>query len=262
VSSIGSVTQVWRYPVKSMQGHRVPHLDVAKGGAPDDRRWAVVDPAAGKVLSAKRWPALLLATGRIDDNGTVTVELPDGTTHAAGDPAANAALSAWLDHEVQLAQPPADASLPFDMGANPVDDDSDTFEWTGPPGTWLDLAEVHVLTTASVASAAALHPDGDWDIRRFRPTAVVELVGTESGGTDDGWPEDAWVGRQVQLGSLTIDGIMRTMRCAMPTRAQPSFGADKAVSRTLTDHHGNDLGLYANVATPGRIAEGDPVTLV
>ncbi len=57
------VAELWRYPVKSMGGERVEQLAVAAGGAAGDRRLAVVDPAAGKVLSGKRWPALLMALG-------------------------------------------------------------------------------------------------------------------------------------------------------------------------------------------------------
>jgi uncharacterized protein YcbX len=255
---IGTVAEVWRYPVKSMQGSRVPRLEVGHRGAPDDRCWAVVDPAAGKVLSAKRWPALFEATARRADSGDVVIALPDGTEHVAGDPAADAALSAWLDHEVRLAQPPDGDSLPFDMGSDPIDDTAPSFQWTGPPGTWLDLAAAHVLTTTSLATAAALHPDGAWDVRRFRPTALVEV---EPGLAHDGWPEDDWVGKRVRLGSLVIEGLMRTIRCAMPTRAQPGLPRDLDISRVLTEHHGNDLGLYASVAEPGTVAEGDPVSL-
>jgi uncharacterized protein YcbX len=255
---IGTVTEVWRYPVKSMQGARVDHLEVGPGGAPGDRQWAVVDPEAGKVLSAKRWPALLEASARIDDGGVV-VTLPDGSEHTAGDAAINRALSAWLGRDVTLIAPPEGPSLPMEMGVDPTDDTSQIFDWAGPPGTWLDLADIHVLTTASLASAARLHPDGAWDVRRFRPTAVIELTSSAAG--DDPWPEDAWVGRNVRLGAAVIEGFMRTVRCAMPTRAQPGLAIDAAISRTLTEHHSSDLGLYANVAEAGAVAEGDSVAL-
>ncbi len=61
MNAVGTVTQLWRYPVKSFQGEQVDALDLAPGGAPGDRTLAVVDPAAGKVLSAKRHADLLLA---------------------------------------------------------------------------------------------------------------------------------------------------------------------------------------------------------
>jgi uncharacterized protein YcbX len=50
-----TVAELWRYPVKSFQGERVDTLELRPGGATGDRLLAVVDPAAGKVLSAKRY---------------------------------------------------------------------------------------------------------------------------------------------------------------------------------------------------------------
>ena len=64
------------------------------------------------------------------------------------------------------------------------------------------------------------------------------------------------------MGEAELDPFMRTPRCAMPTRAQPGgLDRDVAVSRTLTDHHGNDLGVYASVTVPGRVRVGDPIVL-
>ena len=73
------MAELWRFPVKSMQGSRVERLEFDEKGAAGDRTWGVVDPAAGKVLSAKRWPALLQASAALDGRGTVTVTLPDGS---------------------------------------------------------------------------------------------------------------------------------------------------------------------------------------
>ena len=61
----------------------------------------------GKVLSAKRYADLLLASARrIGEE--VVLTLPDGTEHEAGDPGIHATLSGWLDHEVRLEAPPVD----------------------------------------------------------------------------------------------------------------------------------------------------------
>ncbi len=181
------VAELWRFPVKSMQGAAVESIAVDATGADGDREWGVVDPAAGRVLSAKRWPDLLLASATRDDaTGSVVVTLPDGRDHEAGDPATDAALSDWLDHPVALARAGDDA-LPFEMHTDPTDDASDVFEWPGPPGRWVDLAQAHLLTTASLRAAAALHPDGAWDVRRFRPLALLDVEG-------DGFVEDGWIG--------------------------------------------------------------------
>src|SRR5690348_3648748 len=47
MEQVGTVAELWRYPVKSMQGERVERLELAPGGAIGDRTLAVVDHAAG-----------------------------------------------------------------------------------------------------------------------------------------------------------------------------------------------------------------------
>lgn len=249
MQQVGTVTQLWRYPVKSFQGERVERLEVAAGGAVGDRTLAVVDPAAGKVLSAKRHPALLMASARLEDQ-TVVLRLPDGSEHDADDPGIHQCLSDWLDLEVRLAPPPADVVLPMEMHTGMSDDTTPIFDWPGPLGTWLDLADAHWLTTASLAAATALHPEGDWDVRRFRPTALIGTPG-------EGWVEEAW--STIELGGVRSEVLMPTPRCTMPSRAQPGLEMDKAIGRTIRDQHDNNLGVYASVTQAGVVSLGDPV---
>ncbi len=252
--NIGRIAQLWRFPVKSMQGSPVESLDVGPTGVAGDRGWAVVDPEARRALSAKRWAALLLASAAIDDAGTVTVTLPDGTEHEAGDPGTDAALSAWLDHPVRLMRPPEGDGLPYELPTEAWDDSSPLWEFPGPPGgPFVDLAAAHLLTTASIAAAAALHPDGAWDVRRFRPTALLDVDG-------EGFVEDAWVGSPVSLGgSVVVDPFMPTVRCAMTTREQPGLPRDVDIAKTLNHHHDLNLGVYCAVAQPGTMRVGDAV---
>jgi uncharacterized protein len=249
MEQVGSVAALYRYPVKSMQGEAVDEVRFRDGYVEGDRRLAVFDPAAGKVLSAKRWPALLHASARLDDDAVV-ITLPDGTDLSSSDPGVHGALSAWLDQEVRLGPPPQDGVLPMEMGSDPTDDAAEVFDWPGPPGAWVDLAHAHWLTTASLTAARSLHPGGVWDVRRFRPTALLEVEG--AGFVEDGW------GR-VQLGQIRSEVFMPTVRCAMTTRAQPGLEDDKDIARALTDHHDNNLGVYATVADDGVLRLGDHV---
>jgi uncharacterized protein YcbX len=250
MAQIGTVEQLWRYPVKSFQGEQVDVLEVGPGGAHGDRVLAVVDPAAKKVLSAKRYPDLLLASARLvgDD---VRLRLPDGSEHDAADPDVHDALSSWLDLDVRLAAPPADEVFPMEMHTGMSDESTPLFDWPGPPGTWLDLADVHWLTRASLEAAQELHPEGQWDVRRFRPTA---LISTDA----DGWPEDAW--GTVEVGGVASEVLMPTPRCTMPSRAQPGLDRDTTIGTTIRDRHDNNLGVYARVTHGGSIRVGDTVT--
>ena len=251
VDALGTITQLWRYPVKSFQGEQVDSLDIGPGGAIGDRTLAVVDPVVGKVLTAKRWADLLLASARIDGD-EVVLTLPDGTEHAASDAGVNRALSAWLGRDVRLEAPPADGVLPMEMHTGMSDEDTPLFDWPGPPGTWLDLADAHWLTTASLAAAAALHPAGAWDVRRFRPTALIDTPAT-------GWAEDDWAA--IALGEVHSDILMPTPRCSMPSRSQPGLARDKAIGATVRDQHENNLGAYAAITRAGTLHVGDSVTI-
>ena len=222
----------------------------APGGATGDRTLAVVDPAAGKVLSAKRYADLFMASARLDGD-RVIVTLPDGSEHAADDAGVHQALSDWLGLAVRLEPPPVDGVFPMEMYSGMSDEDSPVFDWPGPPGTWLDLADAHWLTTASLAAIAGEHPDGEWDVRRFRPTALIET-------TADGFAEEAL---DLDRGghASRSEVMMATPRCSMPSRAQPGLARDKAIGTTIRDANSNNLGVYASVSQSGTVRVGDSV---
>jgi uncharacterized protein YcbX len=252
---VGRVAELWRFPVKSMQGAPVEALDLEAGGVAGDRGWAVVDPAAGKVLSAKRWPALLLAAAAGEPGGEVTITLPDGSAHEAGDPGTDLALSAYLDHPVRVLRPPTGDGLPYELPTEAWDDASGTWEFPGPPGgPFVDLAAAHLLTTASLRAATKLHPEGVWDVRRFRPTALIEAEG-------DDFLEDAWIGAPVGLGdTVVVSPFMPTVRCAMTTRAQPGLPRNVDIAKALNRHHDLNLGVYCAVERTGTVRVGDTVS--
>ena len=60
---IGKVLEVWRYPVSSLGGERVPHVEVSPEGVVGDRLFGLFDGASGRTASPEqepRWrPALV-----------------------------------------------------------------------------------------------------------------------------------------------------------------------------------------------------------
>jgi uncharacterized protein len=260
---IGTVAGAWRYPVKSLQGEAVDHLDFTDSGASGDRTWGVLDKTSGKVLTGKRWAALLAASATRGDDGSVRITLPGGDDLVAGEPATDAALSDWLDRPVALVGP--GDSVAYELTMDPTDDTSPVWDFATPSGSLVDLAAVHLLTDVSLAAAAGLAPDSNWDVRRFRPTLLIALTPGGNGRGEHGehgeYPEDAWVGHTVTCGEAAFSPFMPTPRCAMTTREQPGLPRDVAVSRALTTHHANNLGVYAQVQTVGRVRVGEAVTL-
>ena len=106
---LGTVSQVWRYPVKSMSGERLESATIGTRGVAGDRGWAVRDVERGGVTNAKRLPALRACRARylqdpIDGDGPPNVEvtLPDGTCVSSDDPGAARRLSDALGREVTL----------------------------------------------------------------------------------------------------------------------------------------------------------------
>jgi uncharacterized protein YcbX len=248
------VESVHRYPVKSMQGELLDEITFRDGHVVGDRQWAVVDPETGFTLSAKRHGALLEAFARTTPDGEVVITIPNGPERAAADPATAKELSEWLGRPVELRQPGA-ANLPFELLADALDSSSEVIAFQGPESHFADVADAHLLTRSSLRAAAGLHPEGDWDVRRFRPTVVIE-------GAEDGFAEDLWIGSFATIGpDARVEVFMPTIRCSMPPRAQPGLARDNKVARVLKDGHNFCLGVYAASRVDGTVRRGDPVAL-
>jgi uncharacterized protein YcbX len=253
-STNGRVVALWRHPVKSMQGERIEQGELGASGLPFDRRWGVIDVETGKVLSAKREAKLLMGASRLAGE-VPEVRLPDGEWRPISAQGLDDDLSAWLGRPVTLKAADSEASASYQMNVDATDDGSPLVDLPCPPGTFFDALPVHVLSTASLRAMQPSHPEGEWDVRRFRPTVLVD-----ADGDADGFPEDAWIGSTVQVGDAELTVVAPTVRCVMTTRAQPGLGRDLGIVKAVNRDHQSNLGVYAVVSRPGRVAVGDPVS--
>jgi uncharacterized protein YcbX len=105
---IGTVEQIWRYPVKSMAGQRLSWCTVGSLGLPGDRGWAIKDEIKSEVKTGTRIPLLMQCASAYaqepsDENiPQVIITFPDGSSVASDDPEINARLSAVLGRQVRL----------------------------------------------------------------------------------------------------------------------------------------------------------------
>ena len=252
-ASKGTIRELWRYPVKSLAGERLEAADLGPLGIEGDRRWAVCDRATGQALTAKRVPELLLGAARTDADGiAVVLTLPDGTEHVAGASGTDAAVSAWLAREVEVRAASPEQGSTYAFPEDHFDDTSPITEIATLPGAFFDATPLHLLTTAALAALATAHPDGAWDVRRFRPNVVVESDG-------DGFIEEAWLGSPLQLGTASALAVAPCPRCSMTTRAPPGLERDVDVLRTINAANSGSAGIYAVITEPGQVKVGDAV---
>ncbi|HYD50008.1 MAG TPA: MOSC domain-containing protein [Terriglobales bacterium] len=283
---IGTVRELWRYPVKSMAGEQREAVAVTAFGIVGDRGWAVRDERRGAIVGAKKVAELMRCSARYleeprsGSNAVAEIRLPDGGVVHTGDPQVSARLSQALARPVTLwpllsaeardhfrrgapDDPDMEAELRAIFGRaadEPLPDLSifppELFEYESLPGTYFDAFPLLLMTSASLRRLQSLASGSRVDVRRFRPNLVLE---TEE---QEGFAEEAWLGRQLRIGSVTVETLVRCPRCVMITHEFADLPRDPQIMRTLVRENEGNLGVYARVIEPGTIARGDAAAIV
>ncbi len=277
------VAEIWQYPVKSMVGGRVSRVEVGPQGLVGDRTWAARDQVRGGIRGARVLGGLMrlsarYAAGDGATGGTVAITLPDGSTVTTDDPDVDARVSAAIDHEIVLESlRPADDLDHYRRGEAYNDDimvelrwlfgreddeplpnlgifPPEMLEFESPPGTYHDVYPLMLMTTSALRSLAEALPDSVVDVRRFRPSLVVDT------GDAPGHPERDWVGRQLDVGGVRVEVVNRCPRCVMVTReVTPDLPQDRRILRHIVRDLGQDVGVYATVVRAGAVDVGAEV---
>ncbi len=235
------VSEIWRFPVKSMQGERLQSASVSQFGIEGDRAWSLFDAETGLNLTGRRDPDMLFAAARLVAENEVMITLPDGTETAD-----NATLSAWLGRDVELRRAATEGVGTYEIQLDEKDAGS-WVQWSGPSGSFHDST----VSQISLVSEAAFQ---SWDRRRFRTNVVLDSPG-----------EVELVGRKATVGSVGLDVMKQIDRCVMTTRPQPAIDdlppveRDLEVLKIINRDHGTFLGVGAMIHTPGTISIGDLV---
>ena len=228
--NVGTVAELWRYPVKSMAGERLDRTEVSWHGVEGDRRWAFVRPGLERSnfpwLTIRELPEMahfmprFSDPGRPDDSQTI-VRTPEGEEIEVADPA----LAARLGDGVRVIK--QNRGIP-------------------------DIAPLSLLSTAAIVGLAGL-VDARLDVRRFRPNLLVDAAGE--------FPEDDWVGRVLRIGGARMRVDQRDRRCVMINVDPDTTQRDAAVLKAVARARDTCLGVYGTTVQPGPVAVGDPVVL-
>ena len=279
-----SINALYRYPVKSMGGDNLDHTALTKNGIPGDRCWTVKDEERGGIKGGKRFPQLMDMHAVLEHepdaltlSPPVAITLPDQSHTHSTDPNVNQALSAAIGSPVSLwpllsadqlehyRRPPNpenfdqmayfralfartdDEPLP-DLSAFP----EELFIYESSPGTYFDAFPLLIMTTASLNAMAAATAESNFYVRRFRPNIILD--------TDaDGFVENSWVGKRLQLGSAILQINAICPRCVMTTHGFADLPKDPRVMRHLVRQNEGNLGVYASIEQSGNIKLGDQV---
>jgi uncharacterized protein YcbX len=235
----GTVSRLWRWPVKSMAGEEVRALSIGEHGAGGDRVHAVLHEHKGewRPLTAREAPGLLAWTAAYPfdlDAGLDPAEPPHAMvsqpggrrTWRWGDPQLRSALERDLDRPVRLHR---------DVAGIP------------------DVPGQMLLTTGATLRALSSELGAEVDLRRFRPNLHLELDA-------EPWAEAGWAGAVVTVeGGVRLAITQSCERCAIPTRDPDTREKWPGLLRHLAAEHEQNLGVLARVLAGGRVAAGAQV---
>lgn len=284
---VGTVKELWRYPVKSMEGELLDKAHIEKLGLMGDRCWAIRDENRNEISSVRKLPKLLQCTARyknepcLDQSNSqiphVNITLPDGVSFSSSDDNKNKHLSAYLKKDVSIwpLQPKSnwrfyrlktiDGQEALKKQFNTKIDlpDMASVSWlkmlelsifATPLGRYYDVYPLHIVSSNSLEKLKSLEPEGDFQSKRFRPNIFIE-----SSHKNANLDEFDWIGGKLHIGNTIIQCESRTVRCLMPAQPQPNLAKDTLVLRTLEKHTGRHLGINATVIKTGVIHHGDAV---
>ena len=296
-----TVDELWQYPVKSMQGQQVEQLTFSPGGAVGDRAYGFVDVATDRLVSAKhpvRYGAMLECHAAFvkppiagEPAPAVRVTFPDGETIEGDTDAIAARVSELLGRKVLMVTgvkpgvayeeiwPEMEGFGPDEfyrlLEVAPSHDDTSgerivaLTPGMAAGGSLLDFASLHILARPSLTGLAALHPDGQWVARRFRPNILFDVSDPAAALAGPSEVENEWIGHElVGTSGTRLAVTAHTPRCVMTTLAQPGLERDPKILQTAAQGNRQPVaslglfactGAYAEVVTPGVLRRGEVI---
>lgn len=248
MNHLGTVKELWRFPLKSMRGEKVSSAYVSVEGMLGDRAYALLDVELDKLVSGKslrRFPNIFSYRARLVEEPVpggklpaVEIDMPGGRLISSADENVDTILSESLGQNVRLIREGEHKDLPYH-----------------------DAEPISLLTESTLDRFRELDGKGDFDVRRFRMNIIIE-------SDQPGFIENDWVGSALAVGDkLKVDVIRPNVRCVMTTLPQDELPHDRELFRAILKHNGLEIegrpqpcaGVYAHVTAPGVVAVGQDV---
>lgn len=234
---VGTVSALFRYPVKSMAAESLDEATFGWHGMLGDRRFAFVQ-ADNKSdfpwLTIREVPAMMRyqpVTAAEAEKVPPTVTTPGGRELPVTDPELLEELAAAHGKPVHL--------LRSERGL-------------------FDVFTVSVLSSQTVEGMGEL-AGSDLEPLRFRPNILVDAPGRA-------FPEDGWVGRIVTFGTgedaLRVRLDVRDARCMVINFDHATVERNPEVLRAAAQKRDGCVGVYGSVEREGIVRVGDPILLL
>ncbi|RVC61584.1 FAD-dependent oxidoreductase [Mesorhizobium sp.] len=239
ITVVGSVREIWRYPVSSLTGESLGRAMIMKTGVAGDRTHALFEASSSNIVNpptSKKWNIAPRLAARVGDTGIIQISSDGRLWRAFDDPSMLDELEAIFGTRMESKRY---GSQVGDAIAKPR----------------YAMQPIHLLSRQSLDALQACLPDSQIDVRRFRPNIVVDLPDLAGAR-----PEDSLLGKEFSIGALRLRGTVRCGRCAFTTLAQQGVPEDRSVLRTLIQDFEKNFGIYCEVLEPGEIAVGDTVS--
>jgi uncharacterized protein YcbX len=248
------IASLYRYPVKGLSGERLRAVEIGPFQTfPNDRAYALENGPSGFDPAAPSWQPKIkfLCLMRNAKLAALDTKFDD----------ASETLTVRRGDKVLLRENLAD-----EKGREAVERFFENFMETekrgpirllkAPDHSFSDLAK-KVVSLINLATLAELEDRLGQPVHPLRFRANVYFEGMPA------WSEHGLVGKTLQIGTARAKVIKTTSRCAA-TEVNPETALrDIPIPEILRSSRDSlDLGIYTEIETPGKIAEGDAMKIL
>jgi uncharacterized protein YcbX len=256
----GRVVRISIAPVKALGLVHPEAVELGPAGVLGDRRFWLVNPA-GRLVNGKTHPRLMQVRPAWDEaSRRLELHFPDGElVEDVVEPGPRVEATLYGDpHPSRSVPGPWQEALTAFAG-EPL-----TLLWSeggavdrgAGAGGWVSLVSRASLERLRQEAGSEREVDG----RRFRMLFELDDVSAHA--------EDGWLGGRVRLGDAVVAPVGDVGRCVTTTCDPDTGTSDLDTLGALARYRRTGvteplpLGVYCDVAVPGRVRVGDPVALV